>query len=386
MKFFALLKADFVHMLTRFPIIIAALAFCAAAFLAALPQGLFENGIGKISVAVVYSGEEEMADMFVGIISDLDPVKRLVKTDAKSANRMLDSGEVDLVIELPSGVIDAMIAGDSSVVRVTAKNIIVANIAYSVTKQAVNTINLLQGRALYYREVSRPYFSGDEEFYRNELSFNTRLMSAALFRGDVIKVERPVPYYNLQLVSILLYLTVSVLSALTALIVSGLFASGVFRRAALHKIPVWQLYSIKMISALALSVPLSLACVVAVSFFSVEVSIPRMIVASLALCALVCPICMLFTAFSGRANTAYARAMLGSLAVLILLFFIGGGFYPVYEMDASLRMFNPAWASHLLAEWVFFEGAQRAVSALQYVLPAAVCAAATIALWRRNPG
>jgi len=384
MKFLALLRADLVHMLLRFPIVIAMLAACLLAFLAALPQGLFENGIAKVSVAIVYEGDDEAAEMFIDIIADLDPVRRLVNTDKQKAQAMLDAGEIDLVIELPSNVIDTMINGDTSAILVKAKNVLVANIAYSVTKQAVDTINLLQGRALYYHEVSEPFFQDEEAFLRNEVSFDTRLMGAALFRGDLIKVERTVPYYTIQFASVLLYLTVSILSILVALVASRQFSSGVFRRAALHRIPIWRLYAVKILTALALSVPLSLVCALAASFFYMDISIARMVLSSLALTALICPICMTFATLGGKANTAYARTMLGSLAVLLVLFFIGGGFYPVYMMDFSARLFNPAWASHLLAEWVFAEGAQKAISSLQYVLPPAVCVVATIRLWQRN--
>ncbi|MCL2699348.1 MAG: hypothetical protein FWE68_03460, partial [Defluviitaleaceae bacterium] len=105
MKFLALLRADSVHILIRFPAAIAVLGICLFAFLVTLPQGLFENGIAKISVAVVYGGQEEAADIFVNILRDLDPVKRLVRTDAQEAQVLLDEGDVDLVLELPSGII-----------------------------------------------------------------------------------------------------------------------------------------------------------------------------------------------------------------------------------------------------------------------------------------
>ena len=383
-KFLALFRADGFHSLMRFPIVIAVLFACFLAFLASLPQGLFENGIAKVSVAIVYNGDEEMANMFIDIIAELEPVRELVDTDSYEAGRMLDSGKVDLVIELPSNVIDTMIKGDSSVIGVKANNVLVANIAYSITLQAVETINLIQGRALQYREISRPFFPDNEEFVKNELLFNARLMGAALFRGDVIEVERSVPYYTVQFVSVLLYLTVSILSILAALTASRQFASGVFRRLVLHRIPVWQIYLIKLITTLALAVPLSLICILATSFFYAEVPVLRMVVSSLALCALICPLCMVFTTLTGKANTAYARTLLGSLAVLLVLFFLGGGFYPVYMMDFSFRSLNPAWASHLLAEWVFSEGSQKILTSLQYILPPAVCAAITVRVWRSN--
>ena len=384
MKFLALLRVDGFHSLTRFPIVIAVLFACFLAFLVSLPSGLFENGIAKVSVAIVYEGNETMADMFIDLIAELEPVKSLVNADSYEAGRMLETGEVDLVIELPNHVIDTMIKGDSSTISVKANNILVANIAYSITIQAVETINLLQGRALYYRDISRPFFTDDDEFIKNEISFNARLMGAALFRSDVIAVERATPYHTIQFVSVLLYLTVSILSILASLTASRQFSSGVFRRLLLHRIPVWRIYLIKLLTTLALAVPLSLICVAATSFFYTEVPLLRMILSSLALCILICPLCMVFTTLTGKANTAYARTLLGSLAILLVLFFLGGGFYPVYMMDFSFRSFNPAWASHLLAEWVFSESSQKAVASLQYLLPPAICAAITIRAWRSN--
>jgi hypothetical protein len=67
-----------------------------------------------------------------------------------------------------------------------------------------------------------------------------------------------------------------------------------------------------------------------------------------------------------------------------MLFFLGGGFYPVYMMSISIRGFNPAWASHLLAEWVYAEGPAEDFALIQYMIPAVVCALLTIRLWRRN--
>lgn len=381
MKFFGIFRSEFIGAVKRFPFVLVVLLICLIAFLAALPQGLFENrGLPQISVAIVYDGSDDISMLVNTLIASVGSIKKSYFVDKEKAQNLLDDGEVDLVVHFPSDMIDVLIDGKTSVVHIQSNNAVIAGIAYGVTNQAVSTINSIQNNALEYRVAVSPLYDDINEFYEQERSFDMKLMGLALTRTDAVDVQKTVSSYQVQLISIILFLLITIISIMIALTASRQFASGTFRRLLFHKVPMWHMYIIKIILVFLMTLPFSIVFVCVFAVTGIDVSAAKWFISSLLLCLFIYPVCMVFSSIGGKANTSNIRTLLGSVATFIFLLFIGGGFYPVHMMDASFRLFNPVWSTHLLAEWLL-GGAVSLVAILPCLIPAGICAAITIKRW-----
>ena len=381
MKFLGLFRTESIGAIKRFPIVLLVLLLCLIAFLAALPKDLFESrGVPQVSVAIVYDGSDNVSSMVTAMVSALGPIKDFYSVDRERALELLAGGDVDIIVQFPSDMIDVLVDGKTSVIHVQSNNAIIAGIAYGVTAQAVNTINSIQNKALEYRYTVSPLYDDLSEFSEQERIFDMKLMGLALARTDAVYIQKNVSVYQLQMISIMLFLLISIISIMLALTASKQFASGTFRRLLFHGVPLWQMYVIKFILTFLMTLLFSVVFFYIFAQTGIDVSAGGWIVSSLLLCIFIYPICMIFSAIGGKESTSSIRTLLGSVAVLLFLLFIGGGFYPVYMMDASIRLFNPAWATHLLAEWIL-GGTVALVSIIPCLIPAVICAAITIKRW-----
>ncbi|MDR0852435.1 MAG: ABC transporter permease [Clostridiales Family XIII bacterium] len=383
MKLLGVLWADARIVLIRFPLIFAALFVCLGSVLVALPPQLTQGGnLPKVSLAVVYDGADEMADMFFSLISDLDVVDSFYDANAAKAEELLQDGDVDVVIALPEEVIDALIRGEPAVISVRAVDPLIGHFAFQITSEAVKALNRIQNTTLTFRSIVKPYMPNRGALQNAEITFDLKLIQEALVRDNNVKVISGAPEYHLQVVALTLFLIISIVSVFVAALTSRQFSFGYLRRLALHGISGLHVFLVKALMTVFLSVVLCLLCLPVFSFFDISVQISHWILSVILLNVVLFSVCMAFASVKGQASAASARTMLGAAAILLFLLFAGGGFYPVYLMPAAVRWFNPAWLAHLLSEWTIAGTAVPISSLLLYAIPVLVCAGIALLRWR----
>jgi hypothetical protein len=148
-----------------------------------------------------------------------------------------------------------------------------------------------------------------------------------------------------------------------------------------HGVSFLAVWLSKLAIAEAISVTLCLVAAVPLkSFAGVDCHLGALAASAALMCFVLFSICMAFAvparASAPTPSAASARALLGCVGVLLFALFAGGGFYPVYLMDASVRLFNPAWLAHILSDWILGgNGAGAAGTVTLSLLPPAACIA-----------
>ncbi|MDR1961369.1 MAG: ABC transporter permease [Gracilibacteraceae bacterium] len=356
MKILLVFLADAWQLRRRLPLLLGGMLLCAAGFLLSLPPELMRNGeFPKISIALVNQDGGEMAELLSGMVSGLEMVKesRIVSEDEAAA--LLKAGETDVVVVLPPGMIDALIYRGRAEITVRTLDPFIGSVSLNMAGEYVKTMNRVQRAALAFHDAAAPRFSDPRDFYRAERAFDLALLQETLLRARHIETVPAVSPYHLQALSLLLFAAAALAALSSVTQTAHQFAAGYFRRLAVHGIRPWQIYAAKTLLAAALSLVLCLAAMPLLSFWKIPCSFGGLLLSAAFLTVILHGVCLVFTAFRADAmplRAVSARTAFGSFALLLFILFAGGGFYPVYLMEASFRAFNPAWLAHLLAEWV----------------------------------
>jgi hypothetical protein len=109
----------------------------------------------------------------------------------------------------------------------------------------------------------------------------------------------------------------------------------------------------------------------------------KLLGSTLLLALVLTPAYLMFSGFKHDAKAAPARTMLGCVALMFFLLFVGGGFYPSFLMESSLRLFNPAWLATLLSTWSL-GGALAPSNLALFVVPLFFCSGLCYVEWRRS--
>ncbi|MDR1559470.1 MAG: ABC transporter permease [Clostridiales bacterium] len=383
MKILSVFAADLRASARTLPLIIAALAFSTAIFLTGLPPGLVTLGEPfSVSIAASSGDERLRAEYLSAALRDFTEDFYIV--DREEGERLLETGQVDVYVEFPANLVDAMVSRGEAEVLVKSNNAVLGGVSYNLAVEAANVINRLQNISLAYYDAAGAFFSGDE-LYRSSSEFDISLALEALTRSQRLNVIRSVPQYDIQAVSLALFLCVSVTAVFFAVSAARQFSRGYMRRLAARRIGFFHVWAAKTLFAVVISVILSLAVSVCGGLLGVSVSFGRLALSAAVMALLIYPVCMVFSGAAPKSASmsAPARALLGCCAVLLLMLFAGGGFYPVYVMDYSFRACNPAWLAHLLSEWALGGAVPGEAALPAFFMPAAACTAISAVGWRK---
>ncbi|MDR1070169.1 MAG: ABC transporter permease [Gracilibacteraceae bacterium] len=370
----------------KLPLLAGGLLVCAAAFFFSLPPELARSGdMPKISIAMVNNDSDDMAQMLAGMVSGLEMVDKLLIVDEQEAEALLDAGDVDVCVTMPAGMIDALIFSGRAEITLKARDPFTGPVSLDVASAYVKTMNRVQQTALSFYDSIQPFYGDRQSLYRAERVFNLSLLQEAISRARNVSVIPAVAPYHLQLLALLLFLTAALAAITAATLSARQFASGYFRRLAARRVRAVHICAAKALLALSMALVFSLALTPLLAGWDIPCSAPRLFLSASFLTLIMLFICMAFAAFrraESSADAAAARAALGAFTLLLFMLFAGGGFYPVYLMDASFRTFNPAWLAHLLAEWTLGGQAPFLPSLLYFAAPAAAGAFVTGIGWR----
>jgi|GEM_PF-3399522 len=352
MKFVALLRAEVRSALFRIVPITLVILVLLGAFLSALPRELFSGGESlSISVAIVSDDDDSQLDIIPQMLRIVDAIDEVFLVDAFDAQKMLSNGEVGIVVHLPENLIDALVTGDSATVTVMANDYFYGNICKQVGSVVVRAANQIQSSSLAFSESARHVFEDKSDYYDAVNSFNTTLIRELLSSSFYVKVVKPVSGIALQALTLALVCILSVVVVSACISADRLLTKDYVRRLRLHRISFFHVWASKAIITVALSLLFTAPIYFVMSKLGIYVDAVRLVLAAFVISIMLFCVCMAFVRYKAEGAKNGSFTLLGCFAVLLVLLFFGGGFFPNYSMSRILQIFNPVWLAHLFCEW-----------------------------------
>jgi hypothetical protein len=300
----------------------------------------------------------------------------------RQAQELLLNDEVDAVVALPEGLLDSLITGGHATITVKAKDPLFGSVVFAVVDRAVDTMDSLQNYALVYMGATEGRFENEDARWDSVRDFNMRLLGDALVRlNGVEQMDTTSPFYR-QALMLLLFLVVSCAALFAAIALARLYAQGYARRLYVRGLRFYQVYGAYLLLAVTLGALLSAILGAVMLLFDPGLRFGLLVVSGAVLSCVLAPFFFLFSGTRAKPDSALTRALLGGLGIAFFLLFVGGGFYPSFLMQSSLRLFNPTWLADLLAAWSL--GATLdALHLSLFAVPFALCAGVAWYEWRR---
>jgi hypothetical protein len=370
-------------------VLLLSLLALVALVLVSLPKGIFSaNEVPRISLVLVYGdGNESNDDMLIrslnAEIEEIDVVESVTLCTAAEAEERLARGEADAVIILPAGTLDALIYGGHATITVRATDPLIGTVVYSVTDRAIETLDEVQGYALAYEQDSRGHFKSAEEHYEAVSAFNMMLFGEAIARLRNVESPSSVSPYFAQILTLLLFLMVSIASFFVSVIAARQYAQGYVRHLYTRGVRFRHLFAAQLLLSASISLVLGLVLAVVLSFVGEGFSFFALLVSSVLLSLVLTSLYLMFSGFCQRPQAATTRALMGCLALMFFLLFAGGGFYPTGLMQTDMRLFNPAWLANQLAAWTLGDSLNP-LQLILFALPFTLGGAVSWLEWRRS--
>ncbi|MDR0948069.1 MAG: ABC transporter permease [Lachnospiraceae bacterium] len=356
MKARGLLAADFRILIKRLPFLLLGSAVIVLCILIALPSSLFRlNSVDDIKIAVVCDSNNAFMPTFMGIASDYQVVGELRVLDATQAATALRNKEVEAVIEIPDDIINRVIDGDDVTITLSTHDPLIGTVAYSIansTVQAAKKVQIIFNR--FYASASS-HISDQSTLWNAEYALGESILQEVILRLKNIEVVRGVSSYKIQVLSIILFLCISILAVFMVLLTSWQISSGYLRRLKIRNVSAYSLMAVKCLIMLLLSVVIAMLLYPLSFVLNSPISYCRWIGTSCIIALGIYSILTAVTLCKGRQGAIASKTLLLSVAFIILMLFAGGGFYPVYVMDHSVRLLNPAWITHVLVQWSLYD-------------------------------
>jgi hypothetical protein len=356
------------------------------AVIVSLPPSLLKGMAARdISIALVCGADPVLVKMVAGMAADYDLIRRIsIEDDEKAAEVGLENGKFDVLIVLPDDVEQALYYGEPVIVRVKAKDPLLGTLVYQLSNATIETINSVEYLTGYVYEKNQALGMASDENGDRYYRFVNQVFLDAIVRFSYVEdvaVSKP---YDTQAVSLVQFSVTAVSAVFIAVVSAGQIADGYLRRLAARGYPVWKLIAVKLVNAIILALLLSVFALVGFHQINMKCDPFKYFFAAALLSAILTSMCLSALTFGVCRAAAVSRSLLNCTAILLMLLFWGGGFYPVYLMKISFRSLNPAWLSHLLADWSF-SGLFPAVGAFAlFLLPLAVCLGVAHRRFRRS--
>lgn len=361
------------------PVLALVLALLGLACRAALPASVFEKGsMPSVSVALVNPDDSAYSDMLYSLLKGLPEIDRLTWCGPEEAERLLESGEASVIVELPEDIVGALVDNRPAVVRIKAREAVAGASAYSVGASAANAMNAVQTAVYEYYAAARPLFGSDALFYLSYNKFCLELVSDAISREGLIEAERGgMGPYALQLAALMLFFACAGGAMAVAGLTAAQKAAGGLRRLRAAGAGLGHVLAGKSAGALAASMVFASLFVLFLGVMASGAANARFFASAFLTSALLAPMFLMISLFAESAS----QALLGGVAFLSLCLFEGGGFYPAYLFGERALGFNPARLNFMLADWAS-GGSFPAAQAVGCAAAALVCLGASVWAWR----
>ena len=366
-------------------LLVAMLALVAIVLLSLPPQLFTANEIPKVRLALGYDSlqaEGSFGNNLSSELNSVDVIEELRLCTAAQAEELLAAGEVDAIIIMPADTLDVLVYGGHATITVKSNDPLIGSVVYSVTDNAIGSLDTLQNYALIYQQQSYKHFDSAEQRSQAAQSFNMSLIFEAMRRMSYVDTPWLVSPYFVQALTMLLFLVVSVGSFFVAVIAARQYASGYIRHLYTKGLRYRHLLASQLLLSASIALALGLVLAVIMGFASDGLSLPKLLLSAVLLSLMLTVLYLCFSGFRSQTAAATTRTLIGCLALMFFLLFAGGGFYPTGMMQSSLRLFNPSWLSTQLATWTLGGGIDPLQLAL-FILPFSAACAVGYIEWRR---
>jgi len=387
MKLAALYVANLKVALRSLVVLLAALLALIGLVLISLPQGLFSsNDIPKISLAVVYGDGSHNDELSRNLSAELDNIEVLDQvslTTLDVAQGRMAQGEVDAIIILPDDMLDVLVYGGHTVITVQSNNGLIGSVVYSVGEHAVKSLDEIQSYALIYQQEALTHISDPDQRSKAVNSFYMVLLSEAMMRMDNVQNPSTVSPYYVHVLTLLLFLAVSIASFFVAVISARHYATGYIRHLYTKGVRFRHLFAAQILAAATISLVLGIILALLLRFITSELNVFALLASCVLLSVVLTALYLMFSGFKQQPQAATTRTLIGSLALMFFMLFAGGGFYPTGLMQSSLRLFNPTWLASQLAQWSL-GGPLSPLQLALFAVPLAAAGAIGYLEWRRS--
>jgi hypothetical protein len=385
-KIVALYLANLKVALRYVLVLLAALLALIAVVLLSLPEEVFSaNEIPQFSVALVY-GDGTHDDMLIknlnAEIEGIEVVDELMICTEQEADERLANDEVDVVVFLPDDTLYVLVYGGHATIEVRAKDPLIGSAAFAVVDRAVETLDEVQNFALIYERESRGHFVDEDARTDSIIKFDLILVSEAFTRMSSVEIPSSVSPYFVQVLTLLLFMVVSIASFFVAVLSARQYAQGYMRHLYVRGVRFGHVIVSQLLLSATIALVLGLVLGIILSFVASGLSLPALLVSSVLLSLVLTSLYLVFAGFRGQAQIATTRTLLGCLALLFFLLFAGGGFYPTALMQSDLRLFNPTWLSSQLSTWTL-GGSVEPLQLLVFIVPFMLGCVLCFIEWRR---
>ncbi len=326
-----------------------------------------EGSIKPFPVAVVSDGDKQVAAMLGSGLRSVSLISEVMNVGSEKGMRMLDNGEVAVVVKVPDGLVNAMIDNIPVSVEVWGGEEfpVESSIILGLARGISESLTAAQATVYTYYDTARPYFESNEEFYGSYEKFARDILADVLQRGRYIDSAESIYGYTAQLISVIVFITASFAAAFVSMYYSEQLSDGTISRIRLSGTGKVVITLSKLADLLIYNALLILPLFAALKIFGVFTGISAL---KLFLCS--CVSSLVFFAVSQSTAVLFGSqklTILVSFACMIFLLFIGGGIYPLYLMGdlfASFGGLTPHGVN--LSMTVFALGGLFPVSAIVY--------------------
>lgn len=385
MKFLTLLKGEIKASLTTLPLVVLFIVLCLSAVIAALPLNMLQRGEDITNLRIAISTPEH-DDIFNQVTSFMKMEKHIADVqlvEPIKGKQLINEGKVDFYLEFPENFDDALFEHEEATIKMRSSNPILGSIAYQIMDSAISSLNSMQGSSLTYYEALKDTDYTYKE--RSDLSrtFDLRLIQLALLRDNAIKIKDGVNQYFLQILSLILFISTSIIVCYYALVVTRQEKNQVFRKLLLYRYSLGQIWLSKLLICLLLTIPVILLSILICKGLQLPLHLPQLIIGEIFLMILLYAIAFTATALMGE-NKNTSSVLLVNFVILFLFMILGGLIYPSYSQQFHFTTGNPAWLAQLIAESTI-KGDTPTLSTLPiYLLTVVICCFVTIKCWRRR--
>lgn len=387
MKLLSVFIADFRQCLSRFPLILLVMATLVTSILLSLPQSLLKVGKDSVyAITLACDEKNETVRYFLLFAAEYPIFDHLQIKTAAQAEQLLENGQTDIVIEIQDNLMETIATGEPATIRIRAKDAFIGTFVYTLSTSIANAASQVQAEMKqFYDPANLSEHMDSESIQLKADTLLKRLLKEAVFRNYAVSSElETYRYFQLQAISLLLFLVVSVSAIFEALLSARQLSDGYLRRIRMNGISPIMVIGTKTAVCMLLSTFLALLLIIPLRLSGIEIFLPRLMVSALLLSLIVFPPCATLV-FSHKGSAAVSNTFLACVALLLLLLFSGGGIYPIHLMEHSFKWCNPMWLSNLLSVWSTSGTVPSLVSIVLFFIPAILSFSFVALKWRKLP-
>jgi ABC-type multidrug transport system permease subunit len=276
-----------------------------------------------------------------------------------------------------------MIYGQDVDISLQATDPLIGTLAHAIAESTIRAAKNVQVLFNEFRAFAEPKIEDINIIYVAEYQLGEKILQEVLLRSRNIDVIRSASAYNVQIISIATFLCMTISGVFLIILTARQICDGYLKRLKIRQCSVFSLLGVKLVVMVLFSIVMTGLIYLFASAMDMHISLGRFLFSSALLgISMYCIITGVVLCNCSK-EAVVPRTLLISVVLIILMMFAGGGFYPTYLMDYSIKFLNPAWMIHLLIQWSMHDIAMPLGSILAMMSFSLIVAGITGWRWRR---